>query len=191
MRAKRSRPRNTAELTSACPEPDEWPVRWCCPLQGREADGTKYAEPGGVPYKLAQMSTIRDLRRILHTCRTIAVVGLSRDPSKASHAIPARMQQAGFRIIPVNPLVEEELGEKAYKKLLDVPPPVDVVLVFRPSAEAADVARQAVAIGAKALWLQQGIVSDEARRTAEAAGLLCVEDRCIGVERAVHQIVKR
>ena len=128
--------------------------------------------------------------RILREFRSIAVVGLSRDPSKAAHAIPARMQRAGFRVIPVNPFVDSVLGEKAYKSLAEVPEPVEVVLVFRPSAEAAGIAQQAVAIGAKALWLQQGIFSDEARHTAEAAGLLYVEDRCMGVERAVHGIVK-
>lgn len=130
------------------------------------------------------------IERILRDFRSIAVVGLSRDPSKAAHAIPARMQRAGFRVIPVNPSLESVLGEKAYPSLGDVPEPVEVVLVFRPSAEAAGVARDAVAIGAKALWLQQGIVSAEARRLAEAAGMLYVEDRCIGVERAVHGIVK-
>lgn len=128
--------------------------------------------------------------RILRDFRTLAVVGLSRDPSKAAHAIPARMQRSGFRIIPVNPHVTSLLGEQAYATLQDVPQPVEVVLVFRPSPEAAAVACDAVAIGAKALWLQQGIVSDEARQIAESAGLLYVEDRCIGVERAVHGIHK-
>lgn len=128
--------------------------------------------------------------RILREFRTIAVVGLSRDPSKAAHAIPARMQRAGFRVIPVNPHVAEVLGEKSYASLADVPFSVEVVLVFRPAEEAAAIAKDAVAIGAKALWLQQGIVSPEARTLAEAAGLLYVEDRCMGVERAVHGIVK-
>jgi predicted CoA-binding protein len=128
--------------------------------------------------------------RILREFRSIAVVGLSRDPSKAAHAIPARMQRAGFRVIPVNPFVAEILGEKSYPTLAQVPFSVEVVLVFRPSAEAAAVAKDAVAIGAKALWLQQGIVSDEARQIAASAGLLYVEDRCMGVERAVHGIVK-
>jgi predicted CoA-binding protein len=128
--------------------------------------------------------------RILRSFRTIAVVGLSRHPSKAAHAIPARMQQAGFRVIPVNPALDASLGEKAYARLADVPFSVEVVLVFRPSAEAAGIARQAVAIGAKALWLQQGIVSAEAKALAEGAGLLYVEDRCMGVERAVHGITK-
>jgi predicted CoA-binding protein len=128
--------------------------------------------------------------RILREFRSIAVVGLSRDPTKAAHAIPARMQRAGFRVIPVNPFIESVLGEKAYASLAEVPFTAEVVLVFRPSAESAGVAKQAVAIGAKALWLQQGIVSAEARSIAEAAGMLYVEDRCIGVERAVHGISK-
>ncbi len=128
--------------------------------------------------------------RILRDFRSIAVVGSSRDPTKAAHAIPARLQRAGFRIIPVNPHVSSLLGEKSYASLADVPFGVEVVLVFRPSAEAAAVAKAAVAIGAKALWLQQGIVSDEARRLAEAANMLYVEDRCMGVERAVLGITK-
>jgi predicted CoA-binding protein len=128
--------------------------------------------------------------RILREFRSVAVVGLSRDPSKAAHAIPARLQRAGFRIIPVNPSVDTLLREKSYASLADVPFSVEVVLVFRPSEEAAAVARAAVGIGAKALWLQQGIVSAEARQIAEAAGMLYVEDRCMGVERAVHGITK-
>jgi predicted CoA-binding protein len=128
--------------------------------------------------------------RILREFRSIAVVGLSRDPSKAAHAIPARLQRAGFRIIPVNPFVDTLLREKSYASLADVPFSVEVVLVFRPSEEAAAVAKAAVGIGAKALWLQQGIVSAEARQIAEAAGMLYVEDRCMGVERAVHGITK-
>jgi predicted CoA-binding protein len=133
---------------------------------------------------------MENTERILREFRSLAVVGLSRDPSKAAHAIPARMQRAGFRVIPVNPFVDSVLGEKSYKTLLEVPFSVEVVVVFRPSPEAAAVAKDAVAIGAKALWLQQGIVSEEARQIAEAAGMLFVEDRCIGVERAVHSVVK-
>ena len=131
-----------------------------------------------------------NMERILREFRSVAVVGLSRDPSKAAHAIPARLQRAGFRIIPVNPFVDTVLREKSYASLADVPFSVEVVLVFRPSEEAAAVAKAAVGIGAKALWLQQGIVSAEARQIAEAAGMLYVEDRCMGVERAVHGITK-
>jgi hypothetical protein len=95
------------------------------------------------------------------------------------------MIRAGYRVIPVNPNSPVVLGMEAYPDLASVPVPVDLVDVFRPSAEAAGVARQAVAIGARALWLQQGIVSEEARRIAEAAGMDYVEDRCIAVEFAL------
>ncbi|HEY3708593.1 MAG TPA: CoA-binding protein [Amycolatopsis sp.] len=127
---------------------------------------------------------------ILASANTIAVVGLSRDPAKAAHGVPATLQAHGFRIIPVHPSATELLGEKVYRSLKDIPEPVDLVDVFRPSPEAAGIAADAVAIGAKALWLQQGIVSAEARRIAEDAGLEYVEDRCTAVVRAVGAISK-
>jgi predicted CoA-binding protein len=102
--------------------------------------------------------------------------------------VPAAMQAYGWRVIPVNPHAETLLGERVYRRLADIPEPVDVVNVFRPSAEAAGIARQAVEIGAKALWLQLGIRSEEARRIAEDAGLIYVEDRCVAVERARHTL---
>jgi predicted CoA-binding protein len=129
--------------------------------------------------------------RILESASTIAVVGLSRDPAKAAHAVPASLQAAGFRIIPVHPEATEILGERVYRRLADVPEAVDVVEVFRPSREAAGIAEQAVAIGAKALWLQQGIVSAEARAIAERGGLAYVEDSCMAVVRSVAGIVRR
>ena len=129
-------------------------------------------------------------REVLERSRTVAVVGLSRNPGKAAHAVPASLRAAGFRIIPVNPHATELLGETAYARLEDVPAPVDLVVVFRPAQEAPDIARRAVAVGAKALWLQTGIRSDEARSIAEAAGLEYVEDRCTGVEQAIHSIGK-
>jgi hypothetical protein len=121
---------------------------------------------------------------MLRTYDTITVVGASRDPEKAAHQIPKRMQQFGWRIIPVNPYVEELFGEKVYPTLAHVPEPLGLVDVFRPSSDAADVAAQAVAAGATAIWLQQGIVSAEARRIADDAGVAYVEDRCLAVERA-------
>jgi predicted CoA-binding protein len=128
--------------------------------------------------------------RILRDFETIAVVGASREPDKAAHSVPARMQAAGFKIVPINPHATELFGERVYRTLADVPFPVEIVLVFRPSAATPDVARQAVAIGAKALWLQQGIHSEESRRIADAAGLLYVEDACAAVVRASHAIRK-
>jgi|SRR5438067_3204401 len=128
--------------------------------------------------------------RALAAANTIAVVGLSRNPDKAAHAVPASLQAAGFRIIPVHPSANVLLGEKVYRSLADIPEPVDLVDVFRPAREAPGIAREAVSIGAKTLWLQQGIVSAEARSIAEQAGLTYVEDRCTGVVRALAQITR-
>lgn len=127
-------------------------------------------------------------RRILQEFPTITVVGLSSDPTKAAHSVPAAMQAYGWRVVPVNPHADRLLGEVVYRRLADLPGPCEFVNVFRPSAEAADVARQAAEVGAKALWLQLGIVSAEARQIAESAGLLYVEDRCLAVERARHAL---
>jgi len=127
-------------------------------------------------------------KKILTDFATITVVGLSSDPVKSAHSVPAAMQAYGWRIIPVNPHADVLLGETVYRALADVPEQVRFVNVFRPSAQTADVARQAVAAGAKALWLQLGIISTEAREIAESNGLLYVEDRCIAVERARHGV---
>ena len=120
--------------------------------------------------------------RILTTYDTITVVGASADPAKAAHRVPALMQRHGWRIIPVNLRGGAILGERAYRTLAEVPERVGLVDVFRPSGQAADIARQAVAAGATALWLQLGIASAEAREIAGAAGLLYVENRCMAIE---------
>lgn len=125
-----------------------------------------------------------DPRKVLEDFGTVAVVGLSTNPAKASYSVPAALQQAGFRIVPVHPAATEILGAKAYPSLADIPEPVEIVEVFRPAAEAPDIARAAVANGAKALWLQVGIVSEEARQIATDAGLRFVQDRCMGLETA-------
>jgi uncharacterized protein len=122
------------------------------------------------------------VEHILRSYSTITVVGASATESKAAHSVPAYMQQHGWRIIPVNPHTEEILGAPVYRSLADIPEQIGLVDVFRPSPETADVARQAVAAGAGALWLQLGIRSDEARQIAESAGLLYVEDRCLIIE---------
>jgi predicted CoA-binding protein len=122
------------------------------------------------------------VERILSSYDTITVVGASATPTKAAHSVPAHMQRHGWRIIPVNPHADAILGEQVYRTIRDIPEQVGVVDVFRPPAEAADVARQAVAAGATALWLQLGIVSAEARAIADDAGLLYVEDRCLFIE---------
>ena len=122
------------------------------------------------------------VERILTTYDTITVVGASAAPVKAAHFVPAHMQQHGWAIIPVNPHAEVILGERVYRTLRDVPRQVGLVNVFRPAEQTPDIARQAVAAGATALWLQLGIASQEARAIAEEAGLLYVEDRCLIIE---------
>lgn len=132
----------------------------------------------------------RSSHEILERAQTIAVVGASRDPFKAGGSVPAGLQRRGFRIIPINPYAERLFGEKVYRSLLDVPEKIDLVDVFRPSADAPEIARQAAAVGAKALWLQEDIRSDEARGIAEAAGMDYVEDECTAVVASLHRIRK-
>ena len=117
-------------------------------------------------------------------------MGASRDPDKAGGSVPYGLQRRGFRIIPINPYADTLFGERVYRSLLDVPEKIDVVDVFRPAADAPEIARQAVAVGAKALWLQLDIRSDEARRIAEAAGLDYVEDECTAVVSSLYRIRK-
>ncbi|MEV6611327.1 MULTISPECIES: CoA-binding protein [unclassified Kutzneria] len=121
---------------------------------------------------------------MLTSARTIAVVGLSTQPWKAAHSVPASLKAAGYKVIPVHPTATEILGEKAYRSLLDIPEHIDIVDVFRPADETPAIAEQAVQVKAGALWLQLGIANDQARAIAEAAGLPYVEDRCIAVERS-------
>jgi predicted CoA-binding protein len=134
---------------------------------------------------------MRDARQILDEASTIAVVGASRDRFKTAHSVPAQMQRHGWRIVPVNPYADEIFGERAYRRLADIPEPVDLVNVFRPSADATDVVRQAIAFGAPAVWLQLDIVSPEGRRLAEEAGIDYVEDTCIAVVRALSGLSHR
>lgn len=126
------------------------------------------------------------LLRIYAETRTIAVVGASADVSKAAQQVPRYLQNQGYRILPVNPRGGELFGERVFRSLSEIDVPVDVVEVFRPAQEAPEIARQAIAVGAKVLWLQLGIVSEEARQIAEAAGLTVVMDRCMG---ATHRLL--
>jgi uncharacterized protein len=136
------------------------------------------------------MSMARTPGEILDSARTIAVVGASRDPYKAGGSVPEGLQHRGFRIIPINPFADALFGERVYRTLLDVPEKIDIVDVFRPAADAPEIARQAAAIGARALWLQLDIRSDDARRIAEAAGMEYVEDECTGVVASLFRIRK-
>lgn len=122
--------------------------------------------------------------QLLRTYDTITVVGASAHEHKAAHSVPALMQRHGWRIVPINPVAARIFGEPAYPTLADVPEGVGFVDVFRPAHSTPDIARQAVAAGATALWLQLGITSAEARAITEDAGLVYVEDRCLAVERA-------
>ncbi len=127
---------------------------------------------------------IPTLRRILKDSRTIAIVGLSAEWHRPSNFVAKYLQSHGYRIVPVNPRYPEVLGEKSYARLEDIPFAVDMVDVFRKSADVPPIARSAVAIGAKVLWQQIGVVSAEADAIARAAGLDSVMDRCTKIEHA-------
>lgn len=121
----------------------------------------------------------RSIPDLLRSARVIAVVGLSSDEFRPSYGVSEYMQQAGYRIIPVNPNETEVLGEKAYARLEDVPEKIDIVNVFRRSEHARGVVEAAIRAGAKAVWMQQGVEDEEAAKLARAAGLDVVMDRCI------------
>ena len=121
-----------------------------------------------------------ELRSIYSDTKTIAIVGASSDPAKAAHSIPTYLQEQGFRIIPVSPRGGELFGEAVATSLNEIDGDVDVVDVFRPAEEAVAIAQQAVAIGAKVLWLQAGVTSDEAAEIARVGGLQVVMDMCMG-----------
>lgn len=123
----------------------------------------------------------RELRSLLGEARVVAVVGISSKPWRPSHEVASYLQEHGYRIVPVNPNEEEVLGEKVHASLLDIPKEihVDVVDVFRRAEHTPEVARDAVAIGARVLWLQEGIVSDEAARIAADGGLEVIMGVCI------------
>ena len=128
------------------------------------------------------MDDTTKLRRILKASRTIAVVGLSANWYRPSYFAAKYMQEHGYRVIPVNPQYDNILGEKCHKALADIPEKVDIVDCFRRSEEIPAIADEAIAIGAKVLWMQLGVTSEAARRKAESAGLEVVEDRCVKIE---------
>jgi uncharacterized protein len=122
------------------------------------------------------------ITNLLRQAKTIAVVGLSSNPRRPSHEVASYLRSVGYTILPVNPNESEVFGEKSYARLEDIPVPVDIVDVFRRPEEVPPVADSAIAIGAKALWLQLGVTSAEAANKARSAGLLVVEDACLLVE---------
>jgi len=127
---------------------------------------------------------IATLRRILTSCRTIAVVGLSADWNRPSNFAAKYLQQHGYRIIPVNPRYAEVLGVRCYPRLEDIPEPVDMVDIFRRTEDVLPIAKSAIAIGAKCLWQQLGVTNQEADRLAREAGMDSVMDRCVKIEHA-------
>lgn len=120
-----------------------------------------------------------DIKEMLDSYRTVAVVGLSPDAGKPSHGVAAYLKRAGYRIIPVNPACQEVLGETCYATLADIPGEVEIVDVFRRSEFLPEIVAEAIAKGAKVVWMQEGVVNEEAARTARAAGLDVVMDRCM------------
>jgi predicted CoA-binding protein len=130
----------------------------------------------------------QDIRALLTSAATIAMVGASSNPDKASHGIMQKLQRAGYRVIPVNPRETEVLGERSYASLIDVPERIDIVDVFRRPDDTPAIADEAVAIGAKALWLQTGIANEDAAALAKAGGLIVVMDACIGATHALLRI---
>lgn len=124
------------------------------------------------------MNSEETIRKIFAECKTIAVVGLSSNPMRASNGVTAFMQKQGYKIIPVNPNESEVLGEKAYANLADIEEEVGLVDIFRNSEFAGEAVDESIAIGAKAVWLQEGVIDKAAAKRAEDAGLLVVMDRC-------------
>ncbi|HEY3296545.1 MAG TPA: CoA-binding protein [bacterium] len=136
----------------------------------------------------AAAPSLEDIRRILKENKTIAVVGLSTKPDRPSNSIPAYMQEQGYHIIPVNPTLQQALGETAYASLRDVPGPIDIVNIFRKSDDVPPVVDDAIAKGAKVIWMQLGIANEAAAAKARAAGITVIMDLCIG---ATHRKLRK
>jgi uncharacterized protein len=127
---------------------------------------------------MMDLANVENIQRILKECRTIVVVGLSSNPSRPSYGVAGYMKQQGYRVIPVNPHEVNVFGEQAYPSLTAVPDKIDLVDVFRRSEEAGAVVDEAIRIGAKAVWLQEGVIDEAGAERAQQAGLLVVMDRC-------------
>ena len=133
---------------------------------------------------LAKYQDSLTIQRVLNTAKTIAIVGLSNNELRASYFVGYYLKRHGYTVIPVNPRESQILGETSYPSLLDVPVPVDVVNVFRAPDAVPGIARDAVTIGAKALWCQFGVINEEGARIAEEGGLTVIMDRCFKIEHA-------
>jgi predicted CoA-binding protein len=135
-------------------------------------------------FDLARYQDPLAIQRVLLDAKTIAIVGLSGNPLRASHFVGFYLQRHGYHVIPVNPREPEILGERSFASLRDLAVPVDIVDVFRAPAALPDIARDAVAIGAKCLWCQFNVINEEGARIAEEGGLTVIMDRCLKVEHA-------
>jgi hypothetical protein len=125
-----------------------------------------------------EINSRETINAILDECRTIAVVGLSSDPGRPSHNVAAYMRRVGYRVIPVNPNETEVFGTRSFASLSEVPEKIDLVDVFRRSDEAGKAVDEAIAVGAKGVWMQEGVIDVAAAKRAHAAGLMVVMDRC-------------
>jgi predicted CoA-binding protein len=125
-----------------------------------------------------EINSTETIKTILDDCKTIAVVGLSSDPRRPSHGVAAYMRRHGYKVIPVNPNETEVFGDKSYALIADVAEKIDLVDIFRRSSEAGLAVDEAIAVGAKAVWLQEGVIDQAAAQRAHDAGLLVVMDRC-------------
>lgn len=136
------------------------------------------------------MNESKLIEEILENVKTIAVVGISNKPDRPSYSVSAYMQHKGYQIIPVNPVLKEVLGESGYPALREIPFPVDMVNVFRASEFVPQIVEDTIAIGAKYLWLQEGVVHPEAIAHAESSGIKVIADRCLYKEYAKWQAAK-
>jgi predicted CoA-binding protein len=125
-----------------------------------------------------EINSSATIKKILDECKTIAVIGLSSDPGRPSHGVASYMKRNGYRVIAVNPNETEVFGDRAYPSLADVPGKIDLVDIFRRSSEAGQAVDEAIALGVKAVWLQDGVIDNAAAQRAHEAGLLVVMDRC-------------
>jgi predicted CoA-binding protein len=160
------------------------------PARGRGASEEGGVGPGSGPEEaLAHVDrgALEEAREILRTARRIAVVGLSDKPHRPSHGVARYLQEQGYEIVPVNPRVKEVLGVRSYPRLVDVPAPVDVVQIFRRSEYVPEVVEEAVAVGARAVWMQLGVRHEKAAGRARAAGLRVVMDTCMAT---VHRLLR-
>jgi uncharacterized protein len=139
------------------------------------------------PAWIGENGLVDPIQEILQQSKTIAVVGLSSNPARPSHDVAEYLQRAGYKIIPVNPNENQVLGEKAYPDLLSVPEPIDIVDIFRNPRAVPEVIRQAIAIKARAVWMQPGAENYDAAELAQAAGLKAVVGMCLRVEHQLHQ----